>query len=150
LDTDYLAFAILMAVFGVVGITATQNVSPNIFASSTCNCIPSPAARFQELSVILLGFSAVLAPIAVMRRGTGLPTPASPQAQFVTDSGTVYTGPSMKSGGLMALGVSLVVFGVALIAIPAFLVLKNPLLVGEGAVTVLLGLILAYRGSRPV
>jgi hypothetical protein len=150
LDTDYLAFAILMGVFGVVGITATVNVSPNIFASPTCNCIPSPAARFQELSVILLAFSAVLAPVAVMRRTAGLPTSASPQAHFITDSGTVYTGTSMKSGGLMALGVSLVVFGVALIAIPAFLVLKNPILIGEGAATVALGLVLAYRGSRPL
>ena len=53
MDVDYLAFAVLMGVFGIVGITATANVSPNIFASPTCNCIPSPSARLQVLSVIL-------------------------------------------------------------------------------------------------
>jgi hypothetical protein len=54
----------------------------------------------------------------------------------------------MKSGGLFALGVSLVVLGVALVAIPAFLVNGNPLLIGEGGAMAVLGALLAYRGGR--
>jgi hypothetical protein len=146
MDVDYLAFAVLMGVFGVVGITATANVAPNIFASSTCNCIPSPAARLQVLSVILLGFSLVLAPIGLMRRSVG--APVVPQVQGVTPSGGAYTGPSMRSGGLFFLGVSLIVFGIALVAVPSFLVLGNRLLVVEGAAMVVFGVFLAYRGGR--
>jgi hypothetical protein len=146
MDVDYLAFAVLMGVFGVVGITATASVTPNIFASSTCNCIPSPAARLQVLSVILLGFGLVLAPIGLMRRRVG--ATGVPQVEGMTPSGGDYTGPSMRSGGLFFLGISLVVFGIALVAIPSFLVLGNRLLVGEGAAMVVLGALLAYRGGR--
>jgi hypothetical protein len=148
MDVDYLAFAVLMGVFGVVGITATANVSPNIFASSTCNCIPSPEARLQVLSVILLGFSFLLAPIGLMRRIIGVGTPGMPQVQSATPSGGADSGPSMRSGGLFFLGVSLVVFGIALVAVPSFLVLGNRFLVGEGAAMVVFGVLLAYRGGR--
>ena len=60
-----------MGVFGIVGITATANVSPNILTASTCNCIPSALVRLQELSVILLAFAAILAPIGLTRRTAG-------------------------------------------------------------------------------
>jgi len=146
LDQDYLAFAILLGVFGVVGITATASVSPNIFSLATCNCIPSPLARLQELSLILLAFGAVLAPVGMAKRSTG--TTAGPQVQNVLPSGRTYTGPTMRSGGFFALGVSLVVLGVGLVAVPAFLVVGNRLLIGEGAVMVAFGLFLAYRGGR--
>jgi hypothetical protein len=148
MDVDYLAFAVLMGVFGVVGITATANVSPNIFASPTCNCIPSPAARLQVLSVILLGFSLVLAPVGLMRRTVGAGTPGMPRVNGTTPSGGAYSGPWMRSGGLFFLGVSLVVFGIALVAVPSFLVLGNRLLVVEGAAMVVFGVLLAYRGGR--
>jgi hypothetical protein len=150
MDVDYLAFAVLMGVFGVVGITATANVSPNVFASSTCNCIPSPAARLQVLSVILLGFSLVLAPIGLMRRpvAVAVDTSGMSQVQSTTPSGGAYSGPSMRSGGLFFLGISLVVFGIALVAVPSFLVLGNRLLVVEGAAMVGFGVLLAYRGGR--
>ncbi len=147
MDVDYLAFAILMGVFGVVGITATANVSPNIFASSACNCIPSPVARLQELSAILLAFGVILTPIGLTRRTAG-PGAAGLRVQSTTAPSPAYSGPSMRSGGLFFVGVSLVVFGVALVAIPSFLVLGNRLLVGEGAAMVALGLFLAYRGGR--
>ena len=148
LDVDYLAFAVLMGVFGIVGITATANVTPNIFSASTCNCIPSPLARLQELSVILLGFGVVLAPIGLMKRPTGAASPEVPAAQGAAATGVDQSVPAMRSGGLFFLGVSLVVFGIALVAIPSFLVLGNQLLVGEGAAMVVLGGILAYRGGR--
>jgi hypothetical protein len=54
----------------------------------------------------------------------------------------------MRSGGLFFLGVSLVVFGIALVAVPSFLVLGNRFLVGEGAAMVVFGVLLAYRGGR--
>jgi hypothetical protein len=146
MDVDYLAFAVLMGVFGVVGITATANVTPNIFASPTCNCIPSPAARLQVLSVILLGFSLVLAPVGLMRTTAG--ASSVPRVQGMKSSGGAYSGPSMRSGGLFFLGVSLVVFGIALVGIPSFLVLGNRVLVGEGAAMVVFGALLAYRGGR--
>lgn len=146
MDMDYIAYAVLMGVFGVVGITATINVSPNIFTSPTCNCIPSPLARLQELSVILLAFALILAPIGVMRKGTT--STRGGRIQGVASAGGAYTGPAMRSGGLFFLGVSLVVFGVALVAVPSFLVLGNRLLVGEGAAMVVFGVILAYRGGR--
>jgi hypothetical protein len=147
LDVDYLAFAILMGVFGIVGITATANVSPNILASPSCNCIPSSEARLQELSVILLVIAAVLAPVGMTRKPTSAGAPSLPRAQG-TGLSPAYAGPSMRSGGLFFLGISLVVFGVALVAVPSFLVLKNPILVAEGATMVVFGLILAYRGGR--
>ena len=147
MDVDYLAFAILMGVFGVVGITATANVSPNILASSSCNCIPSPAARLQELSVVLLAIGAVLAPIGLTRKPTSAAAPAFAGAR-ATRLSPGYSGPSMRSGGLFFLGVSLIVFGVALVAVPSFLVLGSPTLIAEGAVMVAFGLILAYRGGR--
>ena len=87
MDVDYLAFAVLMGVFGVVGITATANVTPNIFASPTCNCIPSPAARLQVLSVILLGFSLVLAPVGLMRTTAG--ASSVPRVQGMKSSGAM-------------------------------------------------------------
>lgn len=148
MDVDYLAFAVLTGVFGIVGITATANVTPNIFSASTCNCIPSPLARLQELSVILVAFSLVLAPIGLAKGPTRPGTPGGPRVQSVTTPGAAYAGPSMKSGGLFFLGVSLVVFGIALVAVPSFLVLGNRLLVGEGAAMVVFGSLLAYRGGR--
>jgi hypothetical protein len=147
LDVDYIAFAVLMGVFGIVGITATLNVSPNILASPSCNCIPSPLARLQELSVILLAFSLVLAPIGIRRRSAGVGAPGMPTAQGAPPGGT-YPGPSMRSGGLFFLGVSLVVFGIALVAVPSFLVLGNPLLIAEGIDMVVLGVLLGYVGGR--
>jgi hypothetical protein len=160
LDLDYMTLVILMGVFGVVGVTATATVSPNILASATCNCVPSPLARLQELSVTLLAVSLVLAPIGLTRRRAGGVGPAGgtgaaagaiadqPGSDLTTGSGRVYTGPPMRSGELFALGMSLVVFGVGLVAVPAFLVLGNRLLIGEGAVVVALGLFLVYRGGR--
>ena len=154
-----MTLVILMGVFGVVGITATATVSPNIFASATCNCVPSSLARLQELSVTLLAFSLVLAPFGLTRRaggvgpggtGTAAGGPVAEQAgpDLTTGSGRVYTGPPMRSGELFALGMFLVVFGIGLVAVPAFLVLGDPLLIVEGAVVVALGLFLIYRGGR--
>lgn len=148
LDVDYLAFAVLMGVFGIVGLTATASVSPNILASPSCNCIPSPSARLQELSVILLAFSLVLAPIGLKRRTVGVGTPTMPTTHGAMPTGGAFSGPSMRSGGLFFLGVSLVVFGVALVAVPSSLVLGNPLLIAEGVDMVVFGALLAYVGGR--
>ena len=148
MDADYLAFAVLMGVFGIVGITATASVSPNILASPTCNCIPSPSARLQELSVILLAFSLVLAPVGLKRMPTGVGASGVPNARGTMPPGGAFSGPSMRSGGLFFLGVSLVVFGVALVAVPSFLVLGNPVLIAEGADMVVFGVLLAYLGGR--
>jgi hypothetical protein len=147
-DMDYMTLAILIGVFGIVGITVTANVSPNIFASATCNCVPSPEARLQELSVISLAFSAVLTPIGLTRKTPAADSPTGPNGQGVMASGRVYTASPMRSGSLFTLGVSLVVLGVAVVAIPAFLVLMNPLLIGEGTAMVGLGVFLAYSGGR--
>jgi hypothetical protein len=119
LDLDFLALAVLMGLFGMVGITATANVSPNVLALASCNCIPSPAARLQELSVILLVFGVGLAPIGIKIKTTQ----AAPGARDSGD-GVRYAAPLMRSGALFALGVSLVVFGVGLVAVPALLVMR--------------------------
>ena len=148
MDVDYLAFAVLMGVFGIVGITATASVTPNIFSTPTCNCIPSPLARLQELSVILLAFGLLLAPIGLMKRPTTVSALGGPRVQSTTAPGAAYSAASMRSGGLFFLGVSLVVFGIALVAVPSFLVLGNRLLLGEGAAMVAFGMLLAYRGGR--
>lgn len=144
MDLDYLTYAVLLGVFGVVGITATANVQPNIFAASTCNCIPSPVARFQELSLVLLAASAILAPVGVLRRNSGM---SMSMQHEVLPSGHVYTGEPMRNGGLFALGVSLVVLGIGVVAVPSFLVLSSPVLIGEGVAIVLFGTFLAYRGG---
>jgi hypothetical protein len=144
LDLDYLTFAILLGVFGVVGVTATANVTPNILASATCNCIPSPVARFQELSLVLLAASAVLAPVGVLRRNSAANI-LSPHETLA--SGNVYTGEPMRSGELFALGVSLIVLGVGVVA-TAFLVLSSLVLMVEGAAMVAFGVLLGFRGGR--
>jgi hypothetical protein len=170
LDLDYMILAILLGVFGIVGVTATATVSPNIFTSSTCNCVPSPLARVQELSVTLLAFSLVLVPIAMLRRAvtttttitsapaagtTAVPSATGggqvgghPDEDLTTGSRRVYTGSPMRSGELFAVGMFLVVFGIGLVVVPAFLVTGNPLLIGEGAAVIALGLFLAYQGGR--
>jgi len=147
-DLEYMTYAILMGVSGMVGITVTANVAPNIFASATCNCVPRPEARLQELSVISLAFSGVFAVFGLLMKTSGTEAPTGPRGQSIMASGRVYTGPPIKSGSLFALGVSLVVLGVAVVAVPAFLVLDNSLLIGEGAAMVVLGILLAYRGGR--
>jgi hypothetical protein len=146
-DMDYMTLAVLFGVFGMVGVTVTANVSPNIFASATCNCVPSPGARLQELSVISLAFGGVLTPIGLIRKNPNVGAPTAPRGETMA-SGRVYTAPPMRSGSLFTLGVSLVVLGVAVVAIPASLVLMNPLLIGEGAAMVGLGVFLAYSGGR--
>ena len=145
MDVDYLSFAVLMGVLGIVGITATANVAPNILQAPTCNCIPSTVARLQELSIILLAFSAILAPVGILRRS---PRYAVIQAQGQVSPASATAGPWMRSGELFFLGVSLVVLGIAVVAIPSFLVLGNRLLTAEGAGMVALGIWLAYRGGR--
>ncbi|MDG6915371.1 MAG: hypothetical protein JRN51_08625 [Nitrososphaerota archaeon] len=144
LDVDYVAFAVLMGVFGIVGITATAHVSPNVLAAVTCNCIPGPAARLQELSVVFLAIGLVLAPIGLLRKATiRAPSPAD-EAGASGGAGI----PPMRSPGVFFLGVALVVFGVALVIAPSFLVLKNTLLIGEGAGMVVLGALFGYTGGR--
>jgi hypothetical protein len=147
LDSDYLAFAIFMGILGIVGITATANVNPNIL-STTCECIPSPLARLQELSFLFLAFGVVLAPIGLLKRGTSPTSSGLSQAQSVTTPSGAYTGFSMRNGEFFFLGVGLVVFGITMVAVPSFLVLGNRILVGEGVATILFGLFLAYRGGR--
>lgn len=137
LDDDYIAFAVLMIVFGIVGITATASVTPNIFNAPSCNCIPGPAARLQELCVTILAIGLVLAPIGFMRKTTSAGA-----------SGGDIPLPAMRNGGLFFLGVALVIFGVALVAAPSFLVLKNQLLLGEGVGMVAFGALLGYNGGR--
>lgn len=139
MDTDYLTLAVLLAVFGVVGMTATAGVHPT---PANCNCIPSPAARFQELSVIVFAFGVALTPVAILRRGT------RPVAPLSTAGRGAYAGPVLRNGELFFLGMALVVFGVALVAIPSFIVLRNPALIAEGVVVVVVGLLFAYRGGR--
>lgn len=148
LDIDYLAFAILMGAFGVVGITATASVSPNILASPGCNCIPSPEARLQELSVVLLAIAVVLAPIGVWRKQTVGGVRSFAYARRGKESAPA--APLMRSGGLFFLGISLVVLGAGLVAIPSFLVLGSPILIAEGAAMVVFGLFLARRGGRRI
>ncbi|MDA4116759.1 MAG: hypothetical protein OK455_00245 [Thaumarchaeota archaeon] len=142
MDLDFLALAVLMGLFGMVGITATANVSPNVLALASCNCIPSPAARLQELSVILLVFGVGLAPIGIKMRTTQVALGARDSGD-----GVRYAAPLMRSGALFALGVSLVVFGVGLVAVPALLVMRSPLLFAEGIGVVAFGEFLASRGG---
>ena len=84
----------------------------------------------------------------MLKRPTSAAASGGPRVQSATTPGAVYAGSPMRSGGLFFLGVSLVVFGIALVAVPSFLVLGNRLLVGEGAAMVAFGVLLAYRGGR--
>jgi len=127
-------------------VTATATVNPNPLAIATCNCVPSVLDRMQELSLVLLAFGVILAPIAWLKSGSS--TPMAAQAYGPFPSGNTYTGPVLKSGEFLALGITLAVLGVAVTA-GSYLVLKNFLLVGEGAAIVALGLFLAYRGGEP-
>lgn len=148
LDVDYLAIITLSAVLGIVGITATANIHPNITALATCNCNPGILQEVQELSVILLAIAIVLTPVGMLRSTAMAGAPKAAPVQSVLPSGRTYTAPPLRSGELLALGVSLVVLGVAVVGAPSFLVLKNWTLVGEAVVMVLLGIFLAYRGGR--
>ncbi|HKT21728.1 MAG TPA: hypothetical protein VJR06_03780, partial [Nitrososphaerales archaeon] len=84
------------------------------------------------------------APIGLTRKPTVEATSAMPPPQAAGK-----TGPSMRSGGLFFLGISLVVFGVAVVAIPSFLVLGDQTLLAEGAAVVALGIFLGFQGGRP-
>jgi hypothetical protein len=147
LDPDYFAFGVLMVVFGIVGMTATAGISPNIFASATCNCIPSPAARLQELSLVAFDIGVVLFPIGFFRRPALAAGGPVERGQAATNSGRVYAGVPVRSGGLLSLGVTLVTFGVA-VTVSSIMVLGNTLLVVEGLAMVAAGLYTSYRGGR--
>jgi hypothetical protein len=146
LDSDYLTFAILFGVFGIVGVSATAAVSPNFLSIATCNCSPPIQARIQELSLVVLAVGLVMAPIGILKRGAPMSATSVPEGPF--PSGRTYTGPVVASGEFLALGIFLVVLGVATIA-PSYLVLKNWILIGEGVDVVALGIYLVLRGGRP-
>lgn len=133
--------AVLLGVFGVVGMTATANVAP---VSASCNCIPSPAARFQELSVIMFAFGVALVPVGWWMSRT---TTVAANPSGVRSAGA-YSGGLMRSSEYFFLGVALVVFGVCLVTVPSFLVLGNRLLELEGVATIAFGIVLAYRGGQ--
>lgn len=150
LDDGYLALVTLFGVCGIVGLTATVNIHPNLLTTPTCNCLPSTLVRFQELCLALLAIAIALVPVGVLRSagevGSAPQIPVSYQGTL--PSGRHYEGSPIRNGGVLALGVALVVLGVGVIA-PSVLVLKNDVMIGEGVVMILLGIVFAFRGARP-
>ena len=147
LDTDYIVLAVLLAVLGVVGITATASIHPNLLNLDSCNCIPSPAARLQELSVVFIAFALVLAPVGWLKSS---PATASmgQQGHGVTTGGLAESGPMMSNSHFFFLGVALVILGITLVAVPSYLVLKNTVMLAEGIGVIVLGVLFAYTGGR--
>jgi hypothetical protein len=150
LDDGYLALVTIFGVSGIVGITATANIKPNLMSTLTCNCVPSTLIRFQELCVVLLVAAVVLVPIGMIRsKGEeGKRSQLPEEFRGVLPSGREYEGSPIRNGGVLVLGVALAVLGVGVVA-PSVLVLKNPLTLAEGVVMILLGIFFVYRGGRP-
>lgn len=140
--------ATLFGVFGIVGITATVNIKPNIVTSLTCGCLPSTLVRFQELAVCLLAVAIVLVPFGMYESKGRTAGHMAAKYQGMLPSGRSYDGPPIKNGGILAVGVTLVVFGIGVIA-PSYLVLKNDALIAEGVGMIVLGIIFVLRGGRP-
>jgi hypothetical protein len=148
LDTDYIVLAVLLGVFGVVGITATSSIHPNVLNLDSCNCIPSPAARLQELSVVFIAFALVLAPVGWLKTGTAPTSSMANQVPSVSTGGLAESGPMMSNSEFFFLGVALVILGITLVAVPSYLVLKNTLMLVEGVGVIVLGSLFAYTGGR--
>jgi hypothetical protein len=148
LDTDYLVLAVLLGVFGVVGITATSSIHPNVLNLDSCNCIPSPAARLQELSVVFVAFALVLAPVGWLKSGTASGHSMAHQGTGASTEGLSEAGPIMSNSDFFFLGVALVILGVTLVAVPSYLVLKNTLMLAEGVGVIVLGVLFSYVGGR--
>lgn len=148
LDTDYIVLAVLLGVFGVVGITATSSIHPNILNLDSCNCIPSPAARLQELSVVFIAFALILAPVGWLKSGVGAPSSMAHQTTGVPTGAISESGPAMNNSHFFFLGIALVILGITLVAVPSYLVLKNTVMLVEGVVVILLGVLFAYTGGR--
>ncbi|MDA4133083.1 MAG: hypothetical protein OK454_08170 [Thaumarchaeota archaeon] len=136
MDTDYLGLALLMGLFGAVGLTATAHVTPNVLAMTDCNCIPSPASRLQELSAIFVVAGLVLLPIG-LKKGPKTPT------QMMEGGNRL-----MRSGSMFALGIAMTVLGIGLVLAPAVLVLMNGIIVAEGVGVILVGIFFVYNGGR--
>lgn len=143
MDVDYYVVAVLMVVFGAVGMSATVNVSPNFVAAMTGSAVAGPATMFQELSVVLLAIGVILAPI-------GLISKSAPRAEAEArgSGASAEAGLSMRSPRIFFLGVTLVIFSVAVVIAPSYLILKSTLLAGEGAGIMALGLLFGYAGGR--
>ena len=150
LDDGYLALVTLFGICGVVGLTATMNIHPNLLSAPTCNCLPSTLVRFQELSLALVGIAVALIPVGILRSEgeAGIPPQLPAVYQGTLPSGRHYEGSPVKNGGVLVLGMALVVLGVGVVA-PSFLDLKNAALVGEGIVMILIGIFFVFRGGRP-
>lgn len=149
LDDGYLALVTLLGICGIVGLTATMNIHPNLLTTPTCNCLPSTLVRFQELCLALLAVAVALVPVGILRSAgeAGLAAQIPAAYQGTLPSGKVYEGSPIKNPGVLALGMALVVLGVGVIA-PSYLDLKNMAMVGEGAVMVLIGIFFVFRGGR--
>lgn len=143
MDVDYYVAAVLMVVFGAVGMSATVNVSPSFVAAMTGSAVASPATMFQELSVVLLAIGIILAPI-------GLVSKSAPKAEGEPrgSGDAAGAGVSMRSPRIFFLGVILVIFSVAVVIAPSYLILKSTLLVGEGGGILVLGTLFGYAGGR--
>jgi uncharacterized membrane protein len=148
LDTDYIVLAVLLGVFGVVGITATSSIHPNVLNLDSCNCIPSPAARLQELSVVFVVFALILAPVGWLKSGAAPMPSMARQAPVVPAGGLAESGPMMSNSHFFFLGIALVILGITLVAVPSYLVLKNTLMLAEGAGVIVIGALFAFTGGR--
>ena len=138
----------LFGVFGIVGITATVGIKPNVVTSLTCGCLPSTLVRFQELAICLLGVAIALIPLGLLESKGGPTDHLGPKYQGMLPSGRSYDGPPIKNGGMLAVGVTLVVFGIGVIPV-SYLVLKDYALIAEGVGMVVLGIVFVLRGGRP-
>jgi hypothetical protein len=148
LDTDYIVLAVLLGVFGVVGITATSSIHPNVLNLDSCNCIPSTAARLQELSVVFIAFALVLAPVGWLKSGTTPTSSMAHQGPGVPAAGLAESGPMMSNSHFFFLGIALVILGITLVAVPSYLVLKNTAMLAEGVGVIVVGVLFAYTGGR--
>jgi hypothetical protein len=148
LDTDYIVLAVLLGVFGVVGITATSSIQPNVLNLDSCNCIPSLAARLQELSVVFIAFALVLAPVGWLKSGTAPTSSMAHQGPGIPTGGLAESGPMMSNSDFFFLGIALVILGITLVAVPSYLVLKNTAMLAEGVGVIVLGVVFAYTGGR--
>jgi len=147
LDRDYVLLGLVLAFIGVTGLTATWTLaSPAILIGVTCNCIPSPASRIQELSGMLLVFGLAFVPVGFLMHPA---TSSENEGPLKTGSGRVIVPLRMRSKGLLVAGVVLDVLAINLVIVPDLLLLGNAVLLLEGIVLAGMGAVFAYQGTRP-
>lgn len=147
MDSEYIILAVVLTLIGVSGIILFNGAKTP--AGDSCYCIiPSPeSSAMQGTAGILLIFGVMFIPIGILKGGLPAKRTGPPVGE-TSGAGRTYSPDWLSSGGQLAFGVALIVIGLDAVAVPGYLVMDSIPVIGAGVALAVLGLILAYRGSK--